>query len=295
MLAANQVRWYHDARIIPPTMDMHLSPRLQPNSTNFMRIVYRTLFKLPLAIVCVTCLFSLSQIQAQSTQLPSPSGHINDFANVIDSQTKSRLENLLLNLKNRTKVEFYVATVDTTGGVDIFDFSRKLSTDWNLGARNSGSKSLLLVVSVASKASFTQFSKVVQPELPEGVLGELAQRMRSSLSAGRFAEAIDQGVLFFTGSLAQKLGFSIQDLEKSTTTVEATQVAVTTDNQQSTESPRTRPRVVKETPKPAESEVTNGTTPAELKPSSSETTQPAATPAHSLAAESRLESGHDRG
>src|SRR4029078_8918524 len=127
-----------------------------------------TLFKLPLAIVCVTCLFSLSQIQAQSTQLPSPSGHINDFANVIDSQTKSRLENLLLNLKNRTKVEFYVATVDTTGGVDIFDFSRKLSTDWNLGARNSSSKSLLLVVSVASKASFTQFRKVVPLGFHEG-------------------------------------------------------------------------------------------------------------------------------
>ena len=195
----------------------------------------------------------------------------------MDPQTKSRLENLLLNLKNRTKVEFYVATVDTTGGIDIFDFSRKLSVDWNLGSRNSGSKSLLLVVSVGTKASFTQFSKMVQTELPEGVLGEMAQRMRSSLNAGRFSEAIDQGVLFFTGSLAQKLGFAVEDLEKSTATVEASQVAATTDSQQSTETPRTRPRVVKETSKPAESEATTGASTAELKPMTTETTQPTAT------------------
>ena len=240
-----------------------------------MRIVYRTFFRLPLAGACFICLFSLGAIQAQSTQLPSPTSHVSDFANVVDPQTKGRLENLLLNLKNKTKVEFYVATVDTTGGVDIFDFSRKLSSDWNVGARNSASKSLLLVVSVGTKASFTQFSKSVQSELPEGVLGEMAQRMRLSLNAGRFSEAIDQAVMFFTGALAQKLGFAAQDLEKPT--VDAAQVAATTDTQQSTDTPRTRPRVVKEASKPAEGEATSSAATTEPKLPTNETTQPTAT------------------
>ena len=71
-----------------------------------------------------------------------------------------------------------------------------------------------MVISVASKTSFTQFSRMMQPDLPEGVLGEMTQRMRAPLTAGRFTEAVDSSVQLFVGSVAQKMGFSVQDLEK---------------------------------------------------------------------------------
>ena len=124
-----------------------------------MKTIYRIflyLFALSVFLLVDT------HIQAQSNvQLPSANGHVNDFAGVLDAQTKSRLESLLQNLKEKTKIDFYVAAVDTTGDRDIFDYSHQLSTEWNIGARNSGNKSLLLVISVASKTSFTQFSRMM--------------------------------------------------------------------------------------------------------------------------------------
>src|SRR5215813_2313838 len=95
-------------------------------------------YLLPGTIATTLFLFVVATAVAQSTsQLPSPTGHVNDFAKVIDEQTKSRVEGILRNLKDKTKVDFYVATVETTGGQDIFDYSRKLATEWNIGSKNS--------------------------------------------------------------------------------------------------------------------------------------------------------------
>ena len=214
---------------------------------------------------CVVAAGVLFQINVASLaqlniQLPSPGGHVNDFAGVIDAQTKSRLESLLQNLKERSKVDFYVATVDTTGGQDIFDFSQQLAREWNIGAKTSRGKSLLLVVSVASKSCFTQFSRLVQPDLPEGVLGEINQRMRTPLGAGQFAEAVYGGVQVFVSALGQKGGFTVQDLDNSVATPAAgdnsqTVVDVPTQPAVAIQQVRkTRPRVVSEEPKPIKAE-----------------------------------------
>ena len=111
--------------------------------------------------------------------------------------------------------------METTGAQDIFDFSRELARDWNIGYRTSAGKSLLLVISSGEKTSFTQFSRAVQNDLPEGILGEMSQRMRTPLGAGQFAQAVDGGVLHFADALAQKIGFSLQEIDKPVAVVSA--------------------------------------------------------------------------
>ena len=225
-----------------------------------MTTLYRALrYSLSVSIaIGLFLIISVDQRAEQNSQKLTPTGHVNDFAGVIDAPTRERLEGLLQNLKEKTKVEFYVATVDATGGLDVFAYSRQLATDWNIGARNSGSKSLLLVVSIASKTSFTQFSRLMQPDLPEGVLGEMSQRMRGPLTAGRFTEAVDTGVQLFVGSVAQKKGLSPQDLEKpiAAATSAESQQAVPVSTSEPTQ---VRPRVVSDSPKPAETETATPT------------------------------------
>src|SRR6266550_4039471 len=158
----------------------------------------------PALIVSGMILLSSSNQLAQTTpRLPLPTGHVSDLAGVLDAKTKDHLEGLMENLKQRSKIDFYVVTVETTGTQDIFDFSREVAREWNIGYRTSAAKSLLLVVSSGEKTSFTQFSRAVQNDLPEGILGEMSQRMRTPLGAGQFAHA-----------LAQKIGFSLQDIDK---------------------------------------------------------------------------------
>ena len=150
---------------------------------------------------------------AQSNQLPAPSSHLSDFAGVIDADTKTRLESLLQGLKEKSKIDLYVAVVESTGTQEIAPFSQQLARDWNIGAKTGRTKSLLLVLSTASKSSFTQFTRLVQADLPDGVLGEMSYRMSGPLSDGRFAEAVDSGVHVFATALAEKIGFKVSDID----------------------------------------------------------------------------------
>jgi tetratricopeptide (TPR) repeat protein/uncharacterized membrane protein YgcG len=170
-----------------------------------------------LLFCCSATLFlSLGVTQlAQTQKLPAPSGHVNDFAGVVNEQIRQQLENILTNLKLKTGIEFDVATVQSTGGQDISRFSLQLARDWDVGARTTVKKSLLLVLAVDEKLSFAVISKSVQNDLPEGVLGEMGQRMHALIDANQFSEGLNAGVRHFVGSLADKLAISTDDFDKA--------------------------------------------------------------------------------
>ena len=181
---------------------------------------------------------------AQSNKLPAPASHVSDFAGVVDAQTKTRLESLLQKLKEKSKIDLYVAVVDTIGEQDISTFSHQLAREWNIGAPTTRGKSLLLVVSAASKTSFTQSSRTARPALPEGVLGEMQYRMQSLLSEGRVTEAVDSGVHVFANALAEKFAFNVADLEPAPVAASSPETIgdITGINSQSDQ--KTRPRTV---------------------------------------------------
>ena len=188
---------------------------------------YRRLMRL-LTLIPAVGLFLLVSANpfAQSPKLPAPSSHVSDFAGVVDNETKSRIESLLQKLQEKSKVELYVAVVDSTGAQEISEFSKQLANDWKIGAKSSRSSSLLLVVSSSSKSAFTQVSNVVQRSLPEGVVGEMGYRMNGPLGEGRFAEAIETGVNVLAGALANRLGFKVSDLQPATVASNSPEVAV---------------------------------------------------------------------
>lgn len=159
--------------------------------------------------------FAVSSRAQDKQQLPARTGYVNDFAGVLDDATRQRLEVMLGNLQQRSGIEFGVATIQTTGARDIFDVSRDLANEWNFGARGTKKKSLLLVIAVTEKTAFTQFSRSVQPDLPEGVLGELSQILRGPISAGRFGQGLNNGVIHVIDLLAKKVGFTVQDIDQA--------------------------------------------------------------------------------
>ncbi|MFN2407596.1 MAG: TPM domain-containing protein [Pyrinomonadaceae bacterium] len=243
---------------------------------------YRVLHFLP-AVFAAAVLFALTTVTplAQTKQLPSPSSYITDPANVIDPQIRTRLESMLAGVKEKTKIELYVAVVETTGAADISAFSQKLANEWRIGAKNSPRKTLLLVISADSKSSFTQFSRAVQNQLPDGVLGEMGFRMREPLSDGRFTEALDGGVRVFVNALAEKVGFNAADLETQVVAADKT----ATDSPETVlvsarNGDKTRPRVVADKPKTQDPQPTP---PAEPKsdPTPTSTETPEAAPAES--------------
>ena len=97
--------------------------------------------------------------------LPSPFTPVVDYANVIDADTRKKLESIYVNLKQRANIEFAVVTVDTTGDQDIFDYSLAVARGWGIGSKEGDKAGFLLLVAIKDRKYFTQVSAHLEADL----------------------------------------------------------------------------------------------------------------------------------
>ena len=158
------------------------------------------------------------QVRAQQDPLllPSPSEPVNDYANVIDAQTKMRLQTILTSLKQSQQIEIAVVTVPTTNGEDIFDYSMALARRWGIGSKEGEKNGLLLVVAVNDRKYFTQVSRHLEGDLPDGLAGQIQrEQLVPQFKRGNYAQGIFDTVQAYVATLAEKRNFSIEGIDKS--------------------------------------------------------------------------------
>ncbi len=120
--------------------------------------------------------FSQTEWNPNASPLPSPTGPVNDFAGVIDQATKDRLDKRLIEYQRSTGVELAVAVVKTTGDRPIFDYSLAVARGWGIGSKGDDNPSALLFVAVDDRKYFTQVSRNLEDELPDGLVGSLQRQ-----------------------------------------------------------------------------------------------------------------------
>lgn len=178
--------------------------------------VFARLFILHVAILSLALLVfsteSLSQTNLESP-LPSPTGYVNDYAEVIDPENKGRMETILTNLNTRAGIEFSVVTVKTTGDREIFDYSLAVMRGWGIGSRDKGG--LLLCVAIDDRKYFMQVSRHLEGDIPDGVAGEIGRRMRDPFRAGQYGDGLMVAVQTYVATLAEKRGFSIAGIDQA--------------------------------------------------------------------------------
>src|SRR6266849_4375836 len=163
---------------------------------------------------------SRSSAQHSSTPLPSPippspTGYVNDYANVIDPQIKSKLETILTNLKQRANIEIAVVTVPTTNGEDIFDYSLAVARGWGIGSKEGDKAGLLLLVAVNDRKYFTQVSDHLEGDLPDGLVGQIQrERLVPQFKRGNYSQGIFDTIQAYVATLAEMRGFSIEGIDQ---------------------------------------------------------------------------------
>lgn len=149
---------------------------------------------------------------AGESPLPAPKGFVNDFADVLDEAAEGQLEARLKRLKDGAKIELAVATVKTTGGRGVHDYSLAVARAWGVGppAGQEGGGVLLLLATEDQKWRI-QVSRGLEGDLPDEVVGGIGSRMAPALREGRYAEALNGCVDGLVKRLAERRGFSPKD------------------------------------------------------------------------------------
>jgi len=143
--------------------------------------------------------------------LPRPTGFVNDYANVFDSNSKQRLESLLVKLREKANIEFAVVTVDTTNGQPIFDYSLALAREWGVGPKDrSQGGGLLLLLAIKDRQWRLQVSRSLEKDLPDDVCKELGDKSVEMYKQGRYVEGIEKYVKALISRLENVKGFSLK-------------------------------------------------------------------------------------
>jgi uncharacterized protein len=145
-------------------------------------------------------------------QYPKPTGHVNDFAGVMQSGTRQQLENILSEFKTKTGVEIVVAAVADMGGLDESTYAVELFKEWGIGSleRNDG---LLVLVAVKERRLRIEVGYGLEHVITDGTAGQIRdQYMTPHLRNNDWDSGIAQGALAAATLIARDKGYELSDL-----------------------------------------------------------------------------------
>jgi uncharacterized protein len=130
---------------------------------------------------------TVAPVSGEST-FPKQLGLINDYANVLDSDAKRRIQPVLDALLRDLDVEFAVVTIDTTGKQSVFDYSLAMSRDWNVGKSGKG---LLYLLAIEDRHWRIQVSTGLEKDLPNDVCAKLHEPIVPLLKDTKYGDAVE--------------------------------------------------------------------------------------------------------
>jgi uncharacterized protein len=157
----------------------------------------------------------VARAETAQSPLPAPTGHVNDFANVIDAETKKRLETVLENLKQRANIEVAVVTVKTTGNTDIYNYSLAVARGWGIGDPDGEKNGFLFLTAIDDRKYYTQVSRHLEGDLPDGLVGQIQrEKLVPQFKQQQYSQGIYDTIEAYVATLAEKRGFNIEGIDQ---------------------------------------------------------------------------------
>ena len=137
-----------------------------------------------------------------------PQGYVSDFAHVIDSTSRARLEDYCGRVERATGVQMAIVTVDTLDGQPIDDVANTLYRKWGVGKKGKD-EGILLLVATKDRKDRIEVGYGLEPILPDGFDGSVLRESRPLLRQGEYGQAMIAAADVMGSRIAQAKGVSL--------------------------------------------------------------------------------------
>jgi len=114
----------------------------------------------------------LASVSVYAQRFPSPVGHVNDFAQIFNSQERINLENKLREYENKTTIEIAFVSVNSLEGFGVDDYSARLFQAWSIGKR-ANDNGVLFVVAPNEREMRIEIGYGLEEYLSDGRAGQI--------------------------------------------------------------------------------------------------------------------------
>jgi uncharacterized protein len=157
---------------------------------------------------------------AQTPGTPAPpalTGAVNDFANVIDSQSKAAIERLSGSLESATGDVVVVVTVPTLKPfADVREYAVKLFENGGRGIGQKGKDNgILILLAPKERAVWVEVGYGLEQWITDGFAGEVSRgEMRPEFQNGRYGAGLLAGTSRIVSRIAEGRGVTIAGAER---------------------------------------------------------------------------------
>lgn len=140
---------------------------------------------------------------------PAPTGHLSDFAKVVDPASADSIESLAVELEQKTGAELAVATLPDLGGEEIEPAATDLFKTWGIG-RAKEDDGVLILLALQERRVRIEPGYGLEGVLPDGRCGGIIRGiMGPDLSADRFGPGLLRGAQAVAAAIAQERGVTL--------------------------------------------------------------------------------------
>jgi uncharacterized protein len=118
-------------------------------------------------------------VSALGQNLPSqPTGHVNDFANMLSSSEQQQLETKLRNYRDTTTTVIAIATLKSLNGISVEEAATTLFNDWNMwqGDKDNG---ILILIAQQERKMRIEVGYGLEGAIPDVMAGRIIREILS--------------------------------------------------------------------------------------------------------------------
>ena len=144
--------------------------------------------------IIVLCFFIFYNFNSFGLAVPSLSGPVVDKAGILSRNEFEKIENFLLDLDQKSKVQIAVLIIPSLEGESIEDYSMQVAEEWKLGDKEKDSGALL-VVAVKDKKLRIEVGYGLEENLTDSRSGQIIRSfIAPQFRSGNYGEGIYDGI-----------------------------------------------------------------------------------------------------
>ncbi|HEX8985613.1 MAG TPA: TPM domain-containing protein [Bryobacteraceae bacterium] len=118
-----------------------------------------------------------------------PQGYVSDYAGVVDAASRAQLEQYCASFERSTRVQIALVTLPNLDGEPVEDVANSIFRRWGVGqkGKNDG---ILLLLAIAEHKSRLETGYGLEPDITDGMAGDILRAMRPYLRASRYGDAM---------------------------------------------------------------------------------------------------------
>ena len=142
------------------------------------------------------------------SDLPQPTGYVNDFAGVIDADSQQKMQDLARQVYIKAHATIEIVTVKSLDGEPIEDFATALEDKWHVGAKGTD-KGLLMIFAISDRKRRIEVGYGLEGILNDAKVGDIGRSMVPQLKQGDYGAAILGGEQQIANIIAADAGVTL--------------------------------------------------------------------------------------